>query len=249
MVDEHRGLGGTKKTVFFGLLALGMIAVLEGASSLALTIRDGRLPSLTLWRQQREKVTQETGGATGGGSRANGGIGARGMEVIHPYVGFVLNPPFKVDWRDVNSQGFLMLPGEVEPPASVPRFVVAVFGGSVAAGFCLRRGRAAFLHELQRSPSVQGKAIVVHCFAMGGYKQPQQLMALNYALSLGETIDLAINLDGLNEVALPIAEHLKEGIYPFYPRGWSARVAGAPSVAALRIIGQIALWTDERLRR
>jgi hypothetical protein len=88
----------------------------------------------------------------------------------------------------------------------------------------------------------------MHCVAMGGYKQPQQLMALNYALSLGETIDLAINLDGFNEVALPIAEDLREGIYPFYPRGWSARVAGAPSVDALRIIGRITLWKDERLR-
>jgi hypothetical protein len=84
---------------------------------------------------------------------------------------------------------------------------------------------------------------------MGGYKQPQQLMALTYALSLGERIDLAINLDGFNEVALPITENLKEGVNPFYPRGWSARVAGAPSIEGLRIIGRITLAKDERLRR
>jgi hypothetical protein len=84
---------------------------------------------------------------------------------------------------------------------------------------------------------------------MGGYKQPQQLMALNYALSLGEPIDLAINVDGFNEVALAIAENLHDGISPFYPRRWSRRVEGAPAVGSLRLLGQIAAWNEERSRK
>jgi hypothetical protein len=131
MFEGYREPGVAKKAVFFGLLGLGMIAVLEGASFLALTIRDGGLPSFTLWRQQREKAVQESGGPIVGGRRANPGMDASGMQVIHPFVGFVLNPAFKgVNWREVTSQGFQRLPGEIEPPASASRFVVAVFGGS-----------------------------------------------------------------------------------------------------------------------
>lgn len=241
------GSGRTKTVVFFGVLVLLVIVVLEAASVLALVVRDRRSPSPALWRQQRERAALESGDAAAGGGRA-GGVDPDGMQVIHPFVGFVLNPAFKgIEWREVTSQGFQRLPGEREPPAGAPRFVVAMFGGSVAAGVCLH-GREAIVHELQRSPRVRGKTLVVHCVAMGGYKQPQQLMALNYVLSLGETIDVAINLDGFNEVTLPIVENLREGVNPFYPRGWPERVAGAPTADALRMVGRIALWKDERRR-
>lgn len=235
-----------KKAVFVGVLGLGMIAVLEAVSFLALAVRDGGMPSFSLWEHRRALVVQESGGTIEVGP-ANRGVEIYGSQVLHPFLGFVYDPSGQTV-RNVTAQGFPIPPGGAEPPAKAPRFVVAVFGGSVAEGFC-EAGREAFLQELRRSPRVQGKAIVVHCFAMGGYKQPQQLMALNYALSLGEPIDLAINVDGFNEVALAIAENLKDGIYPFYPRRWSTRVEGAPAVESLRLIGRIAAWRDERLRK
>jgi hypothetical protein len=40
------------------------------------------------------------------------------------------------------------------------------------------------------------------CMAHEGYKQPQQLLVLSYFLSIGQTFDLVINIDGFNEVAL-----------------------------------------------
>jgi len=43
---------------------------------------------------------------------------------------------------------------------------------------------------------------VVLNFGNGGYKQPQQLLILNYFLALGQELDLVINIDGFNEVAL-----------------------------------------------
>ena len=39
-------------------------------------------------------------------------------------------------------------------------------------------------------------------FGNGGYKQPQQLLILNYFLALGQELDLVLNIDGFNEVAL-----------------------------------------------
>jgi len=246
MLETPRA-GGVKKAIFSIVLWLGMIAVLEGVSFLALAVRDGGLPSTGRWQRERERAAQESGPAAAVKPGESRGVEVTGSQVIHPFVGFVLDPGSKVSWRDVSSEGFPTLPGEVEPPASAPRFVVAIFGGSVAGGFCLT-GREVLLRELERSPAVRGKSIVIRCFAMGGYKQPQQLMALNYALSLGKTIDFAIELDGFNEVALPIAENLKDGIYPFFPRGWSARVAGAPALDALRLVGKIEVWKEERLR-
>lgn len=42
----------------------------------------------------------------------------------------------------------------------------------------------------------------------GGWKQPQQLLALNYFLSLGQRFDVIVNLDGFNEIALGYHNHL-----------------------------------------
>ena len=168
-------------------------------------------------------------------------------------MGYVYDPTSaKISVRTISSQGFPILPGGEgaggdNPPAKAPRFDVAVFGGSVAEGFCWV-GRQAFEQELRRLPDVQGKTIVLHCFAMGGYKQPQQLMALNYVLSLGEKIDLAVNIDGFNEVALSIADNLQDGVYPFYPRRWPARVQGDPRSIPCGS-GRIAVWKEERLRK
>jgi hypothetical protein len=37
---------------------------------------------------------------------------------------------------------------------------------------------------------------------LGGYKQPQQLLILDYFLAIGQEFDLVINIDGFNEVVL-----------------------------------------------
>lgn len=237
-----------RKAVLAALLAAALVALLEGFSFVGLAMRDGGLPSPGRWRAERERVAQESGGAAAATDAAARGIESGGMQVLHPYLGFVLNPAFKVDWRDVDAQGFMHRPGEVDPPAGTPRFVLGLFGGSVAGGLCMR-GRDDILAELRRSPRLQGKTIVVRCFAMGGYKQPQQLMALSYALSLGYTFDLVVDVDGVNEATLPIHDNLSQGVNPFYPRGWSTMVAGAPSVEALKTVGRIAAAKDERLQR
>ena len=64
-----------KRAFFAGVLGFGMIVVLEAASFLALAVRDGRLPSVSLWRRQRELVARENGGAAEAG-RAGGGVGS-----------------------------------------------------------------------------------------------------------------------------------------------------------------------------
>ncbi len=43
---------------------------------------------------------------------------------------------------------------------------------------------------------------MVLCFANGAHKQPQQLLILNYFLSIGQPLDMVINVDGFNEMAV-----------------------------------------------
>ena len=82
---------------------------------------------------------------------------------------------------------------------SSERYVVGVFGGSVAA-YVVTLGGEAFVDRLeQRFPSLRGQVVLLN-FAAGGYKQPQQLIALASALLLGIPLDVVVNLDGFNEV-------------------------------------------------
>ena len=93
---------------------------------------------------------------------------------------------------------------------------------------------------LRAAPELRGKRISVVRVALGGYKQPQQLLALSYLLALGAHFDVVIDLDGFNEVALPATDNLPKGIFPFFPRIWSTRVAEVPDhaerAAMLRIL-------------
>jgi len=51
-------------------------------------------------------------------------------------------------------------------------------------------------------PGLKDKEFIILSFATGGYKQPQQLLILNYFLALGQELDMVVNIDGFNEVAL-----------------------------------------------
>lgn len=148
------------------------------------------------------------------------------VEVIHPYLGYVLHPDRN---PGVSPLGF---PGNdtliFEPSAD--RLVVGVVGGSFAAGFS-RTGRdhlAAAFEPLDRE-------VVVVNLAMAGYKQPQQLLALTWALSLGAHFDVVLNVDGFNDIVLPIVNNLSENVNPYYPRRWNRRVSAyfSPEEAVL----------------
>lgn len=174
--------------------------------------------------------------------------------VLHPFLGYVLNPEIR-EWRtprgrivtpQITADGFVATP---DPPASASpdEVEVGLFGGSVATFLCAE-GRAALLTELAKAPGFNKKKIALRCFALGGYKQPQQLMALAYLLALGRKLDIVINLDGFNEVALPFGENWPAGVFPFYPRGWSTLAEGIPDIERLRLVGSIVDLEERRVR-
>jgi hypothetical protein len=78
---------------------------------------------------------------------------------------------------------------------------VMIIGGSVAAGFH-RDGSERLIELLSADPRLAGRPVSTFGMARGGFKQPQQLNQVSYALAMGITPDAVLNLDGFNEVAL-----------------------------------------------
>ncbi len=108
---------------------------------------------------------------------------------------------------------------------------VVILGGSVAKSMG-KIMETAFQRICRVPPQV---------VALGfpGYKQPQQLLALTYFLSLGAEYDLIINLDGYNDIVLPFTDIYRVGVNPFFPRNWNLRIARQPSRNVLAVIGKV----------
>jgi hypothetical protein len=162
------------------------------------------------------------------------------VEVIHPYLGFVLDPqrnPMEVSEfgfdSGLNSETLVN-----KKPATV---LVGVFGGSFAHGVF---GSARAL--LKDCPALSGQEIIVANFASGGYKQPQQLLTFSYLLALRAQFDIVLNIDGFNEVALPYSENVPYQVYPFYPRMWHLRAATILDPVVIRQIGHIRYLEDKK---
>lgn len=137
-------------------------------------------------------------------------------KAIHPYMGFTIRPGTTPE----GDRSFFAEPHTRFEPSD-DRVVVALSGGSVAATLHKHVGDV-LESGLESLPAFAGREVVVQRFAMGGFKQPQQLMALVFSLVQGEHFDYWINLDGFNEIALPVTENVPRGVAVSYPRAWPA---------------------------
>lgn len=134
---------------------------------------------------------------------------------FHPFFGYT----FKPEMGNTNNHGFdspYDFPFETISPN---QYVIGIFGGSVAEDFYVD-GRERLTQKLKTHPFFADKEIVYLNFALGGYKQPQQLQILTYFLGSGQQMDMVINIDGFNElifcannnrlnldIAMPSAQH------------------------------------------
>lgn len=128
---------------------------------------------------------------------------------LHPYFGFVQSHNLQFQFRyskiahQPNNFGF-------ESPYDYPfkkqskdQFVIGIFGGSVGQSISMFELENHILtSSLQQLAYFKNKEIIVLPFTAGSYKQPQQLLVLNYFLAMGQDLDLVINIDGFNEAAL-----------------------------------------------
>jgi hypothetical protein len=155
------------------------------------------------------------------------------QEVIHPYLGYVVD--FKDAKRNNESYGFITS----KPPVikkEPGKLNVVILGGSVANSMRMTL-EAAFFQACRVPPNVVN-------LTLPGYKQPQQILALTYFLSMGAEYDLIINLDGYNEIVLPFTDNYQVGINPFFPRNWNLRINRQPSKEILAKIGEVRYLRD-----
>jgi hypothetical protein len=171
-------------------------------------------------------------------------------EVVHPYLGFVLDRSFPrcqkdlAGYRDVLDYGFSCSDVPLVQKRTPDTVIIGLFGGSVAYAFPAL-GFAPLREELLKAPSYAGKKIVLVPLALPGFKQPQQLLTLTYFLMLGAEFDILINLDGFNDLVLPAVENIPKGVFPFFPRSWFFRTAALDPTTIARM-GEVAYLRDRR---
>lgn len=155
----------------------------------------------------------------------------------HPYLGYVLDAdaPQGPDALPVSRWGFLDT-GTPIHRRDAGTFLVAITGGSVSVQLC-HYARDVLEQELGRIAAARGRRVVLVPLGLGGYKQPQQVISLEYLLMLGGEFDLVINPDGFNEVAL-VSENLVNGSPAFFPRSWARLHDSQPSRAQQIRIGR-----------
>ena len=238
----------TRRFLFPLVLGLLCCAVMELISLVGLSWMVGGW--LSSAERQAERVRAGIGsGATEVDEDAFRGVRSQGGEVLHPFLGFVRDPALESNsrWGMLNTEGFFEIEEEQFRPRSGENvFRIAVFGGSVADQFA-RVGTPALIATLRADPLFQGKGFSVSDFALGGYKQPQQVLALAYFSSQIERFDLVINLDGFNEIALSTFNYFTNKQHPFYPRDWIKRVEGLPGSEDQLRIGEIAFSNQRRV--
>ena len=149
-------------------------------------------------------------------------------EAVHPYFGFTHHPgtPFDIPESlragttiparlKTNNFGFASPVDYPVRRSSDRQFLVGIFGGSVAVWFC-QIGAPRLVEHLRRHPYFSNRDVVPLCLSHEGYKQPQQALVLGYFLSLGQPLDLVVNIDGFNDVALGSLNN-ERGLDPSMP--------------------------------
>lgn len=205
----------SKKIFFYAFMLLFVFIILELSSYLLLKITRKNY-SLSSLIETRNSII---------GNKAENIVADPTLEVPHPYLGYVYDPTNKRG-NLVSSHGGLSVSeyGFIDDHSPFYKkqedtVVIGIFGGSVAAFFSAF-GVDSLKRQLESLPLFKNKKFEFVHVALGGYKQPQQLLALTYLLSLGADFDVVINLDGFNEIVLPPVENIPHKVSPFFPRNW-----------------------------
>ncbi len=160
--------------------------------------------------------------------------------IPHPYLGFVYDATYNAA---VSPLGFVG--DDIVARGSTRDYNVVIAGGSVAANFFVLESRE-IRQMLAALPALSEKQINLACVAIAGYKQPQQLLAVNYLLSLGARIDLLINIDGFNEITLPLNDNYPNGVFVFYPTMWKDLTADLGDARKRTLLGELTLADEAR---
>ncbi|RMH17014.1 MAG: hypothetical protein D6696_16750 [Acidobacteria bacterium] len=251
----------SRQQIVFALLSLAALAlVAEFLAYAGLFVVEGGFT----WPGERaaerriliETIAEERAAGTSEAEQTAAAVFSSRGVVVHPFFGVSRDPAVPDSFgRGISDQGFFVRrpSADAEPsaepsgePSGEPEpFTVAVFGGSLANHLAISTGKR-LAAVLEGSPALAGRTVRVRSFAMGGYKQPQQLNVLAYFLALGERFDVVINVDGFNDLVLPF-DNLRAEVYPFYPMTWSVLTGDLSDPERQRLVGEIAYLEARRL--
>lgn len=170
-------------------------------------------------------------------SENNATEGYLGDHILHPYLGFVSIP--HSNYNDFNLPGTNPITKK-----ALDKLNVVIMGGSVAKDIYSHTGKK-IIENMKRSAVFAGKEINLVVFALGGFKQPQPLIALNYFMALGAEYDIVINIDGFNEIVLPFADNLPHHVFPSYPRHWNIYSRKKLDSRVILIMGKQAVLNEK----
>lgn len=231
-MDESSG----SRALFYTILFIFVWACVELTFFLAYRFQFGAFSDARL---QRAEVVQECN--LEANARNIHDTGEKNWNVIHPYLGFVTEsidrnrPCPEEGYCDQRPRTYDDLPFAQSTDDNV---IIAIIGGSFAGGVSHGAGPGFLEHQLRKIPRFRDKELIFYHLAVGGYKQPQQLLKINYFLTLGAEFDIIINIDGFNEVALPGPENLSKGVHPVFPRNWYYYVDTALNPELLALYGK-----------
>ena len=229
---SHRPPSRVRIFLFKALLILFCLVAIEGIAAVGLRSMEGRWVSRAGFLEnlvESRGAAAESEPAVSEGNRTGRKLNRHSdpdrQWLVHPFIGYVRNHEAREHLFNgrrvetpVNEHGFFGPSPVTEVEDAV--LTVLLTGGSVALDLYFQAGDT-LIEEIGRLPIADGKRVELLCTALGGMKQPQQLMALNYFLTLGAHYDVVINLDGFNEVVLTLRENFERGVYPFFPRNWA----------------------------
>jgi hypothetical protein len=158
--------------------------------------------------------------------------------IIHPYYGFIVNP----ESPGMNRFGFF----EQEPftKRADDRFNILILGGSFADQvFYL--GKEAMAARLRSHDAFRDKEVEIVSVALGGYKQPQQMIILADLFLHGAQYDAVVNIDGFNEVDASL-DNYEDGLNPFYPNNWKLHARQGVDTASIAQVGRIENLREKR---
>jgi len=209
--------GSRRRRIAFvavAVILVGFIAEVVSAIGLYVSLETGE--SLSDLADRQERLSRTSRG------KEDSGV------VVHPFTGWCLNPQISEGDEvfgkriPVNRFGFVDDQDSVQQRAP-DRLIIGVTGGSVA--WQMTVGADDVIRKvLQQSPEFRDLDIRILRIGQSGYKQPQQLMTVNWLMALGGEFDAIVNLDGYNELALTISENFHRDIHTAYPRAWNTRM-------------------------
>lgn len=169
------------------------------------------------------------------GSSWLSGDAAQTADAVEPAWKYRVHPYFGFDNDDADA----VQTSEIEyfaKPRAQWTYDIVVLGGSVSQAFA-KFGKRKLELKLEADPRFAGWEVRVFNQGRGGFRQPQQLHALEYLLDIGYRPDAVIDLDGFNEVALGL-QNARLKIHPALPSAshWAHLASPAPGRAKLDLM-------------